>query len=67
MQRLRVRIQRVWKGRKGPTYANLPGAAFPDFQSDAGVELLEDNLSGDKVAFARDGFTERVHKDQWSQ
>ena len=42
-ERLRVRIQRVWKGR-GPTCANLPGAAFPDFQGDAGVKLLEDNL-----------------------
>ena len=31
---------------------NLLGAAFPDFQGDAGVELLKDNLSGNKVAFA---------------
>ena len=40
------------------------GAAFPDFQGDAGVEFLKDNLRGDIVAFARDRFTERAKNGQ---
>ena len=39
-------------------------AAFPDVQGDAGMKFLIDNLSRDKVAFARDGFTERVQNGQ---
>ena len=63
--RLGIRILRVWKGRRGPASSDLPGgAAFPDFQGDAGVEEDKDNLSGDKVAYARDGFTERAQNDQ---
>ena len=48
---------RAASGQQGP---NLPGAAFPDFQGDAGMKFLTDNLGRDKVAFARDGFAERA-------
>ena len=63
-QRPRVRIQSFWKGRKWPTCPNLPGAAFPDFRGGAGVEFLVDHFSGDKVAFARNGFAERAKNGQ---
>ena len=52
------------EGPQGPTSLNLQGAAFPDFQGGAGVEFLRDNLGGDKLAFARDRFTERVQNGQ---
>ena len=49
---------RVRKGRKGPS------AVFPDFQGGVGVKFLIDDLSRDKVAFARDGFTESGQNGQ---
>ena len=44
-----IQVQRVQKGRERPTSPNLPGAAFPDFQGDAGTKFLTDNLRRDKV------------------
>ena len=62
-QRLRVRVQRVWKGRK--EQARICRALrFPDFQGDAGVELLIDDLGEDNVAFERDRFTESAQNSQ---
>ena len=63
-QELGFRVQRVPKGRKWPASPNLPSAAFPDFQGDAGVKFLIDDFSRDKVAFARDGFIERAQNGQ---
>ena len=47
---------------EGPQAANKPefaSAVFADFQGNAGVKFLKDNLSGDKDAFTRDGFAGR--------
>ena len=52
------------EGRQGANKPNLPGAAFSDFQGDAGVEFLIDNLGEDKVAFSRERFTERAQNGQ---
>ena len=41
------------EGRKWPTSPNLPSAAFPDFQGDAGVKFLTDDLGRDKVTLAQ--------------
>ena len=39
-QRLGLKFQKVRKGRKKPTSPNLPSAAFPDFQGDAGEKFF---------------------------
>ena len=44
--------------------ADRSSASIPDFQGDAGVQLLEKDLSDNNVAFARERFTERAQNCQ---
>ena len=59
-----VRGEEAREAQAGTKGSNLPGATFPDFQGDAGVEFLINDLGRDKVAFARDGFVERAQNSQ---
>ena len=52
------------EGPQGANMLEFAGRCVSRFQGDAGVELLKDNLSGDKIAFARDRFTERAQNGQ---
>ena len=61
---LEIQIQVGREIRHGPAGAYLPCAATPDFQGDAGVQPVKDDLGRGDVAFARDGFTERAQNGQ---
>ena len=52
------------EGRRAANKPKLPGAAFPDFQGDAGMKFLVDILGRDKVTFARNGLNERAQNSQ---
>ena len=53
-QELEVRVQGRREGREEPALANLPSAPNPSLQS---VQPLQNDLSRDEIAFARDGLT----------
>ena len=59
---LEVKLQGRREGRKRPARTDLLSTPFPNLQDDAAMQPLENDLSRDEIAFARDGFTERAQR-----